>query len=102
MELFPKFSTYSALACRGLLYDVKPVGNAEEWSPEACQGFQDMVKGKIFHGIVMDRTETPLPNAFPENYLVLSVVLAERGEQCKHTLQALMIKAGLAEAGGLM
>jgi len=102
MEIFPKFSHYSALAFRGKLKDVKPAGNAKEWSHEACQVFQDLVNGRIFNGIVMDRARHPAPNNFPENFLVRDMVLTEQKEQCKQTLQALMIQAGLAEAEGIM
>jgi len=102
MELNPEFSTWAAYGYPTHLLNIKPANGALCWSREAVDYFKKLVKGKSFSTIVITRTIIPFPEGFPEVIEFLAVCMIQRSPKKNITLQAEMVKAGFAEATGVL
>jgi hypothetical protein len=83
------------------LIHIRPKGGGYIWSQQAVDYFRSLVVGKTFRTIVLERTETPMPEGFPGTMLHIGVVMIQREPLGDETVQAAMVKAGFAEATGL-
>lgn len=48
-------------ACECYLAHVKPAGDKEEWSAEACAAFEDLGQGKVIEALVVGTADDGLP-----------------------------------------
>jgi hypothetical protein len=82
------------------LVHIRPKEGGYIWSQEAVEYFRSLVEGRTFRTIVIERTETPMPEGFPGTMLHIGVVMIQREPLANETLQAAMVQAGFAEATG--
>jgi hypothetical protein len=102
MELAQEFTMWSAQAFPSHLINLSPPNASVYWPKESVDYFKKLVDGKSFYCIVLSRSESQLPEGFPENIEYLGVSLLQRDPVGQLTLQAEMVRAGMADATGCL